>query len=63
VQILYLALSLFLLRTLGAGMWRVLRGPGLFETQGVALQGVAACALVYRRHRQTHSDPLELHRR
>jgi len=63
VQILYLALSLFLLWSLGAGMWRVLRGPGLFETQAVALQDVAACALLYRRHRQTPSDPFELHRR
>ena len=61
MQILCLTLSLFLLRTLGAGMWCVFRGPELFETQGVALQDVAACALVYRRHRQTHSDPLEVH--
>lgn len=27
MQILYLALALFLLLNLGAGMWRVLRGP------------------------------------
>ncbi len=27
MQILYLALALFLLVNLGAGMWRVLRGP------------------------------------
>ncbi len=46
VQTLYLALALFLLLNLGAGMWRVLRGPGeadrmlaaqLFGTTAVAV--------------------------
>jgi multicomponent Na+:H+ antiporter subunit F len=47
MQHLYLALSLFLLLNLGAGMWRVLRGPTaadrmlaaqLFGTTAVAIQ-------------------------
>jgi len=46
MQTLYLGLALFLLLNLGAGMWRVLRGPSvadrmlaaqLFGTTGVAI--------------------------
>ncbi|MCW9013149.1 MAG: monovalent cation/H+ antiporter complex subunit F [Gammaproteobacteria bacterium] len=46
MQTFYLALALFLLLTLGAGMWRILRGPSttdrmlaaqLFSTTAVAI--------------------------
>lgn len=54
MQTLYLALALFLLLNLGAGMWRVLRGPSaadrmlaaqLFGTTAVAVLVLLAQAM------------------
>jgi len=54
VQTLYLALAVFLLLNLGAGMWRVLRGPTaadrmlaaqLFGTTAVAVLVLLALAM------------------
>jgi multicomponent Na+:H+ antiporter subunit F len=54
VQTLYLALAVFLLLNLGAGMWRVLRGPSpadrmlaaqLFGTTAVAVLVLLAQAM------------------
>ena len=47
MQTLYLALSLFLLLNLGAGMWRVLRGPTAADRMlAVQLFGTTAVALL-----------------
>ncbi len=47
MQILYLALALFLLLNLGAGMWRVLRGPTAADRMLAAqLFGTTAVAVL-----------------
>jgi len=47
VQALYLALALFLLLNLGAGMWRVLRGPTAADRMLAAqLFGTTAVAVL-----------------
>jgi ornithine cyclodeaminase/alanine dehydrogenase-like protein (mu-crystallin family) len=50
----------------GAGESSAGSGPVLFETQGVAIQDVAVCALAYERHLvaggQTDSNPMRLDR-
>ena len=47
MQTLYLALALFLLLNLGAGMWRVLRGPTAADRMLAAqLFGTTAVALL-----------------
>lgn len=47
MQTLYLALALFLLLNLGAGMWRVLRGPGAADRMLAAqLFGTTAVAML-----------------
>lgn len=47
VQTLYLALALFLLLNLGAGMWRVLRGPTAADRMLAAqLFGTTAVAML-----------------
>ena len=47
MQTLYLGLALFLLLNLGAGMWRVLRGPTLADRMLAAqLFGTTAVALL-----------------
>jgi multicomponent Na+:H+ antiporter subunit F len=47
VQTLYLALALFLLLNLGAGMWRVLRGPSAADRMLAAqLFGTTAVAVL-----------------
>jgi len=47
VQIFYLALALFLLLNLGAGMWRVLRGPTAADRMLAAqLFGTTAVAML-----------------
>jgi len=47
VQTLYLALALFLLLNLGAGMWRVLRGPSAADRMLAAqLFGTTAVAML-----------------
>ncbi|GJL77431.1 MAG: hypothetical protein NPINA01_04200 [Nitrospinaceae bacterium] len=47
MQILYLALALFLLVNLGAGMWRILRGPTAADRMMAAqLFGTTAVAVL-----------------
>lgn len=47
MQILYLALALFLLVNLGAGMWRILRGPTAADRMLAAqLFGTTAVAVL-----------------
>ncbi len=47
MQLLYLALALFLLLNLGAGMWRVLRGPTAADRMLAAqLFGTTAVAVL-----------------
>ncbi len=47
MQILYLALALFLLLNLGAGMWRVVRGPTAADRMMAAqLFGTTAVAVL-----------------
>jgi multicomponent Na+:H+ antiporter subunit F len=47
MQILYLALAVFLLLNLGAGMWRVLRGPTAADRMLAAqLFGTTAVAML-----------------
>ena len=47
MQTLYLALALFLLLNLGAGMWRVLRGPSVADRMLAAqLFGTTAVAVL-----------------
>lgn len=47
MQLLYLALALFLLLNLGAGMWRVLRGPTAADRMLAAqLFGTTAVAIL-----------------
>ena len=47
MQILYLALALFLLLSLGAGMWRILRGPTAADRMLAAqLFGTTAVAVL-----------------